>query len=105
MNILLGRHYCCHVPFHTHVNFPPFRFPPFGLSYVGQNNPVGGDTVSRFVSPASKMALMSTIYNSVFKRTSTFFLTVMMGTFVFEKVFDEGMDNLYQTINQGVSVS
>lgn len=29
----------------------------------------------------------------------------MMGTFVFEKIFDEGMDSMFETVNQGVSMS
>jgi len=51
------------------------------------------------------MSLINTLYHGAFKRTSTFFLTVMMGTFVFEKIFDEGMDNLYANVNQGVSMN
>ncbi|KAI0216901.1 hypothetical protein LSAT2_031163, partial [Lamellibrachia satsuma] len=48
---------------------------------------------------------INTVYHAAFKRTSTFFLTVMMGTFVFEKIFDEGMDSMFETVNQGVSMS
>ena len=61
-------------------------------------------TFTKVVS-ASKMSLINTLYHGAFKRTSTFFLTVMMGTFVFEKIFDEGMDNLYANVNQGVSMN
>ena len=50
------------------------------------------------------MSLASTIYHGVTKRTSTFALAIIGGTFVFERVFDESTNGLYEYINRGVSI-
>ena len=49
------------------------------------------------------MSLGRTIYNALFRRTSTFVVTIVVGGFIFERVFDEGMDNLWEKMNRGVS--
>ena len=49
------------------------------------------------------MPLGKTVYNVFFKRTSTFFVTVLVGAFVFERIFDQGTDVLWERINRGVS--
>lgn len=49
------------------------------------------------------MSLGRTIYNALFRRTSTFAVTIIVGAFAFERVFDEGMDNLWENMNRGVS--
>ena len=48
------------------------------------------------------MAFVRQIYNAVFRRTSTFVLTIVVGAVLFERVFDQGMDNFYERVNQGV---
>eukprot|EP00794_Sanderia_malayensis_P016753 gene16752-18447_t len=47
------------------------------------------------------MAIGRTIYNALFRRTSTFALTIVAGAFIFERTFDQGMDNLWEWKNQG----
>ncbi|ESN93557.1 hypothetical protein HELRODRAFT_88593 [Helobdella robusta] len=46
------------------------------------------------------MALGS-VYNVLFKRTSTFALTCLVGAFVFERFFDQMSDSIFERINQG----
>lgn len=50
------------------------------------------------------MSIQSTIYNALFKRTSTFALAVVSGAFLFERSFDLGSVTLFEKINEGVSV-
>lgn len=50
------------------------------------------------------MNLGRTIYNALFRRTSTFVVTIVVGGFIFERVFDEGMDNMWENMNRGVSI-
>ena len=50
------------------------------------------------------MSLGRTVYNALFRRTSTFVVTIVVGGFLFERVFDEGMDNLWENMNRGVSI-
>ena len=47
------------------------------------------------------MSLGRTIYNALFRRTSTFVVTIIIRGFLFERVFDEGMDNLWENMNGG----
>ena len=49
------------------------------------------------------MSVGRTVYNALFRRTSTFAVTIVIGAFAFERVFDEGMDNLWENMNRGVS--
>ena len=51
----------------------------------------------------ARMSVGRTIYNALFRRTSTFAVTIVIGAFAFERVFDEGMDNLWENMNRGVS--
>lgn len=51
-----------------------------------------------------KMSIGRTLYNALFRRTSTFVVTIVVGGFIFERVFDEGMDNLWENMNRGVSI-
>lgn len=45
------------------------------------------------------------MYNIFFKRTSTYVLTILVGAVFFERVFDYGLDSLWDKINRGVSIS
>ncbi|EFA05757.1 ubiquinol-cytochrome c reductase complex 7.2kDa protein [Tribolium castaneum] len=45
--------------------------------------------------------LPSTIYNTVFKRTSTFALACVCATFFFERTFDLGSEYLFEKVNEG----
>ncbi|XP_056289271.1 cytochrome b-c1 complex subunit 9 [Pseudoliparis swirei] len=47
------------------------------------------------------MALVKTVYNLLFRRTSTFAITIMVGAVLFERVFDQGGDALFEEINRG----
>ncbi|XP_044017867.1 cytochrome b-c1 complex subunit 9 [Aphidius gifuensis] len=47
------------------------------------------------------MALQTTLYNVFFKRTSTFLLTIMAGTFLFERGVDVTTDYIFETYNKG----
>uniref|UniRef100_A0A8D0HTS5 Complex III subunit 9 n=1 Tax=Sphenodon punctatus TaxID=8508 RepID=A0A8D0HTS5_SPHPU len=47
------------------------------------------------------MALVNKVYNLLFRRTSTFALTIVVGALVFERVFDQGGDALYEELNKG----
>uniref|UniRef100_A0A8C5LUV1 Complex III subunit 9 n=1 Tax=Leptobrachium leishanense TaxID=445787 RepID=A0A8C5LUV1_9ANUR len=45
---------------------------------------------------------LAALYRSLFRRTSTFALTVVVGAVLFERVFDQGADALYSHLNEGV---
>ncbi|XP_074029522.1 ubiquinol-cytochrome C reductase complex subunit oxen [Leptinotarsa decemlineata] len=47
------------------------------------------------------MSISSTIYNSIFKRTSTMALAVVISAFAFERTFDLAADYIWETNNQG----
>ncbi|CAH2294982.1 cytochrome b-c1 complex subunit 9 [Pelobates cultripes] len=44
---------------------------------------------------------LSSLYRSLFRRTSTFTLTIVLGAVLFERAFDQGADALYSHLNQG----
>ncbi|KAL5477986.1 hypothetical protein EMCRGX_G024858 [Ephydatia muelleri] len=47
------------------------------------------------------MALGRTVYNALFRRTSTFFVTIVVGAVLFERVFDTSTDALWERMNKG----
>jgi ubiquinol-cytochrome c reductase subunit 9 len=47
------------------------------------------------------MAIGGQIYNLLFKRTSTYVLTLCVGIFVFERSADGIADKIFDTINSG----
>ncbi|XP_076255452.1 ubiquinol-cytochrome C reductase complex subunit oxen [Rhynchophorus ferrugineus] len=47
------------------------------------------------------MSVQSTIYNTVFKRTSTFALACVASAFFFERGFDLACDTIFNRINEG----
>ncbi|CAG9767580.1 unnamed protein product [Ceutorhynchus assimilis] len=47
------------------------------------------------------MALSSAIYNTLFKRTSTFALIIVGSAFFFERGFDLGCDTFFDSYNKG----
>ena len=49
------------------------------------------------------MSAINFLYTKVLRRTSTFALAIIGGVFVFERVFDQGADYLFEYINRGVS--
>ncbi|GLH08743.1 Cytochrome b-c1 complex subunit 9 [Gryllus bimaculatus] len=49
----------------------------------------------------SKMAIANSIYQILFRRTSTFALTIIGGAFFFERAFDLGSEKLFEEINKG----
>ena len=51
------------------------------------------------------MGLARTLYGALFRRTSTFAATIIVGAIVFERIFDEGTEKLWDRMNQGVSIS
>lgn len=46
--------------------------------------------------------LTGRLYSLLFRRTSTFALTVAVGALFFERAFDQGADAIYEHLNQGV---
>ncbi|XP_041056887.1 cytochrome b-c1 complex subunit 9-like [Carcharodon carcharias] len=47
------------------------------------------------------MAMLRQVYNLMFKRTSTFALSIVLGTIFFEMVFDQAGDAVFEHINWG----
>lgn len=50
-----------------------------------------------------KMAFARKVYQMLFRRTSTFALTIVVSALVFERAFDQGADALFEQLNKGVS--
>ncbi|XP_054962449.1 cytochrome b-c1 complex subunit 9-like [Pan paniscus] len=46
--------------------------------------------------------LTAKLYSLLFRRTSTFALTIAVGVLFFEQVFHQGADEIYQHISEGV---
>ncbi|XP_008284709.1 cytochrome b-c1 complex subunit 9 [Stegastes partitus] len=44
---------------------------------------------------------MSLVYNLFLRKTSAFAVTVMVGAVLFERVFDQGGDALFEELNRG----
>lgn len=49
------------------------------------------------------MSVGNTLYNTIFKRSSTFALAVVGSVFFFERTFDLGSGLLFDKLNEGVS--
>ncbi|KAM4827104.1 cytochrome b-c1 complex subunit 9 [Thomomys bottae] len=41
------------------------------------------------------------LYSLLFRRTSTFALTIVVGALFFERAFDQGADAIYEQMNEG----
>ncbi len=54
-------------------------------------------------TPLTIMALARSIYNMLFRRTSTFAITIVVGAVLFERGFDQAGEAVFENINQGVS--
>lgn len=52
---------------------------------------------------SKKMALGRSLYNMVFRRTSTLFVTMIVGAVIFERMFEPNTDYLWERMNKGVS--
>jgi len=48
-----------------------------------------------------KMSFVTQIYQGLFRRTSTFTLSILVGALVFERAFDQGVDWVWETKNRG----
>ncbi|XP_045219778.1 cytochrome b-c1 complex subunit 9 isoform X1 [Macaca fascicularis] len=46
-------------------------------------------------------AFTSKLYSLLFRRNSTFALTIVVGVVFFERAFDQGADAIYDHINEG----
>jgi hypothetical protein len=46
--------------------------------------------------------LVGNVYRSLFKRTSTFAATILLGAFFFERTFDVTSEYIFESINRGV---
>lgn len=44
---------------------------------------------------------MSFLYNAILKRTSTYILTILVGSFVFERTVDLATEKLFESANKG----
>lgn len=49
------------------------------------------------------MPFVRSLYNTFFRRTSTYVLTIVVGAVFFERMFDQGIDSIWYKINRGVS--
>ncbi|XP_035291559.1 cytochrome b-c1 complex subunit 9-like [Anguilla rostrata] len=47
------------------------------------------------------MAITGAVYNLLFRRTSTFAISIMVGAVVFERMFDQGGDAIFEEMNRG----
>ncbi|XP_023839506.1 cytochrome b-c1 complex subunit 9 [Salvelinus sp. IW2-2015] len=47
------------------------------------------------------MSLTKGVYNLLFRRTSTFAITIMFGAVFFERIFDQGGDAIFEQLNRG----
>ncbi|XP_068609003.1 cytochrome b-c1 complex subunit 9 [Brachionichthys hirsutus] len=47
------------------------------------------------------MSLARTVYNSLFRRTSTFAVGIIVGAVLFERMFDQGSDAIFEQLNRG----
>ncbi|KAL3857740.1 hypothetical protein ACJMK2_012380 [Sinanodonta woodiana] len=47
------------------------------------------------------VSIATKIYQTLFRRTSTFALTIVVGTLFFERAFDEGTGYIFDRINAG----
>ncbi|KAM3874282.1 cytochrome b-c1 complex subunit 9 [Diretmus argenteus] len=47
------------------------------------------------------MAFVRSVYNLLFRRTSTFAVTIVVGAVVFERMFDQGGNALFEQLNKG----
>lgn len=50
------------------------------------------------------MSLVKGVYHLLFKKTSTFTVTIMVAAVLFERMFDQGGDAIFDQLNRGVSV-
>ncbi|XP_041052310.1 cytochrome b-c1 complex subunit 9-like [Carcharodon carcharias] len=46
------------------------------------------------------MEVLRQVYNLMFKRTSTFALSIVLGAIFFERVFDQAGDAVFEHINE-----
>lgn len=51
------------------------------------------------------MSLVKVLYQTVLKRPSRFFVVVAVGSLFFERTVDIGIENLYDSLNRGVSTN
>ncbi|MBN3279511.1 QCR9 protein, partial [Polyodon spathula] len=47
------------------------------------------------------MAFGRQLYNSVFRKSSTFALSILVGAVVFERMFDQAGDAIFEHLNKG----
>ncbi|NXV75350.1 QCR9 protein, partial [Atlantisia rogersi] len=45
--------------------------------------------------------LLRRVYSALFRRTSTFAFTIVLGAVVFERAFDQGADAIFERLNEG----
>lgn len=84
---------------------------PSTVSLEGPLEPVAFLERKRIISASAPahcptdMALAKSVYNLLFRRTSTFAITIMVGAVFFERLFDQGGDAIFEQMNRGVSAS
>ncbi|XP_046901841.1 cytochrome b-c1 complex subunit 9 [Hypomesus transpacificus] len=47
------------------------------------------------------MSLVKGVYHLLFKKTSTFTVTIMVAAVLFERMFDQGGDAIFDQLNRG----
>lgn len=75
---------------------PVYNLP--STAYIPQQPSRRGAVAER----AGKMVLLRRVYGSLFRRSSTFALSIMLGAVLFERAFDQGADALFEQLNEGV---
>lgn len=83
-------------------------FSPRTVSLQGQKAPDSfieeAVTVSSVLAHCpTNMSLAKSVYHLLFRRTSTFAVTIMVGAVLFERIFDQGGDAIFEQMNRGVS--
>jgi ubiquinol-cytochrome c reductase subunit 9 len=48
--------------------------------------------------------IVKKFYGGVFRRTSTFAATILLGAFFFERAFDVTSEYIFESINRGVRI-
>lgn len=74
------------------------------VSLLGHKRAFFDDAPSGPAHYSSNMALANSIYQTLFRRTSTFAITIMVGAVFFERMFDQGGDAIFEQLNRGVRV-
>ena len=86
-----------------HRLIQPVRVIGLCMVYGKSSFPGARVCLGRGYRTCRKMAFGRAVYNLLFRRTSTFVVTILVGAVFFERAFDLGADRLWERMNKGVS--